>query len=402
MLCSRKHARPLLRERVGACQNCSGVRCNSNINKTSATNTDGCVGPAKSTLLLRVVRLWFNFFLISGTTCCDAAWMVPDAEWMVGEVYEGSSSSFQRTSSSPAESSVWSIAAPWFSGATSEFGCWREWSAGAGHWTAPRRHAFESPAGGYDECSGRRRPDVSRIARQFEAGSSSGPASPSGGQDQGNHQFHRTSEYQANILRLEEQLAEAKSQEEQARQHLHDGEERLCKLRQEASRMAEDIPPTAPVDFEAELAQLRSSVHELQRERCTTPFQCTLRRARTEATSKSVIQHSGVGSVESRGSRAERDSRSGSTRGRWRFFCSDGDFDRQRRVEFPQCEQVQSIADNMIRSAGYGLRGVRVGEAKHPGPPRVNTSTDQPETGVVEALEFDLTQADSSDAGEHR
>ena len=73
--------------------------------------------------------------------------------------------------------------------------------------------------------------------------------------------------WRANILRLEEQLAEAKSDEEQARQHLHDGEDCLFKLRQEASRMAEDIPPTAPVDFAAELAQSRSSVHELQRER---------------------------------------------------------------------------------------------------------------------------------------
>ena len=76
----------------------------------------------------------------------------------------------------------------------------------------------------------------------------------------------RIGEHQANILRLEEQLAEAKSEEQEARQHLHDGEERLCKLRQEASRMAEDIPPTAPADF-IELAQLRSSVQELQRER---------------------------------------------------------------------------------------------------------------------------------------
>ena len=210
----------------------------------------------------------------------------------------------------------------------------------------------------------------------------------------------RIGEHQANILRLQEQLAEAKAEEEQARQHLHDGEERWCKLHQEASRMAEDIPPTVPVDFAAELAQLRNSVHELKREgrvACTTPFRCTLRRARTEATSKSVIQHFGVGPVESRGSRAERASRSGSPRGVWRFFCFDGDLDRQRRVEFPQCEQVQSVVDNMTISARYGLRGVRVGEAKHPGPPRVNTSTDQPETGVVEALEFDLTQADSTD-----
>ena len=51
----------------------------------------------------------------------------------------------------------------------------------------------------------------------------------------------------------------------------------------------------------------------------------------------------------------------------------------------------------MNRSARYGLRGVRVGEAKHPGPPRAHTSTDQPETGIVEALEFDLTNADSGD-----
>ena len=61
------------------------------------------------------------------------------------------------------------------------------------------------------------------------------------------------------------------------------------------------------------------------------------------------------------------------------------------------CAQVQSMADNMIRSARYGLRGVRVGEAKHPSFARANTSTDQPEMGVVEAFLFDLTHADSSD-----
>ena len=193
----------------------------------------------------------------------------------------------------------------------------------------------------------------------------------------------RIGEHQANILRLQEQLAEAKAEEEQARQHLHDGEERLCKLHQEASRMAEDIPPTVPVDFTAELAQLRNSVHRLQREgrvACTTPFRCTLRRARTEATSKSVILHSGVGPVESRGSRAERASRSGSLRGVWRFFCFDGDLDRQRRVEFPQCEQVQSVVDNMTISARYGLRGVRVGEAKQ-SPPRLDGSTTSTQNG---------------------
>ena len=128
-------------------------------------------------------------------------------------------------------------------------------------------HFHKNKSRGCDECSGRRRPDVSRIARQFEADLSSGPASHSGGQDQGNHQFHRTSQAQNWRAPIEHSSLGGTPQEEQARQHLHAGEERLCKLRQEASRMAEEIPPTALVDFEAELAQLRFSVHELQRER---------------------------------------------------------------------------------------------------------------------------------------
>ena len=48
---------------------------------------------------------------------------------------------------------------------------------------------------------------------------------------------------------------------------LQDGEQRHAALLAEASRTSEQPPPTVPVDFAAELTQLRSLVAELQRER---------------------------------------------------------------------------------------------------------------------------------------
>ena len=48
---------------------------------------------------------------------------------------------------------------------------------------------------------------------------------------------------------------------------LQDGEQRHAALLAEASRIEEQPPPTMPVDFAAELVQLRSLVVELQRER---------------------------------------------------------------------------------------------------------------------------------------
>ena len=58
--------------------------------------------------------------------------------------------------------------------------------------------------------------------------------------------------------------------------------------------MAEDIPPTVLVEVTAELAQLRSCVSEFREGRAQLHSDTQPRRARTEATSKSVFQHCGV------------------------------------------------------------------------------------------------------------
>ena len=53
---------------------------------------------------------------------------------------------------------------------------------------------------------------------------------------------------------------------------LQEGQQRDASLLAEASRM-EEQPPTMPVDFAAELVQLRSLVAELQREREELQFE---------------------------------------------------------------------------------------------------------------------------------
>ena len=62
---------------------------------------------------------------------------------------------------------------------------------------------------------------------------------------------------------------------------LHDGEQRHAALLVEFSGMPEQPPPTWPVDFAAELAQLRSLVAELQREREELRFEFGQRGAST-------------------------------------------------------------------------------------------------------------------------
>ena len=47
------------------------------------------------------------------------------------------------------------------------------------------------------------------------------------------------------------------------------------------------------------------------------------------------------------------------------------------------------------KDAGYGFRGVRVGEAAHPGPSNVRERS--PDEDILDSLEAALTRIDSSD-----
>ena len=70
--------------------------------------------------------------------------------------------------------------------------------------------------------------------------------------------------------RAQATLTEAELQQRKEEDDLADGERRLAALLQEAEATPDVpsfVPPTAPVDFAAELAHLRVSVQQLQRER---------------------------------------------------------------------------------------------------------------------------------------
>ena len=64
---------------------------------------------------------------------------------------------------------------------------------------------------------------------------------------------------------------------------LQEGEQRHASLLAEASKMKEQPPPAMPVDFAAELVQLRSLVAELQREREELRFEIGQRGVATAA-----------------------------------------------------------------------------------------------------------------------
>ena len=56
-----------------------------------------------------------------------------------------------------------------------------------------------------------------------------------------------------------------------------------------------------------------------------------------------------------------------------------------------------SIVPVVTFQARHGLRGVRVGEASHPGPPRRRNRSEESDDAVLTSLEAALTRIDDSD-----
>ena len=146
---------------------------------------------------------------------------------------------------------------------------------------------------------------------------------------------------------------------------LQDGEQRHASLLAETSRVSEEPPPTMPVDFVAELAQLRSLVAvRVGAARC-----CHTSRGGSPTQVNSVVVNTSIrfdGATQP----------TGDQRREWSEPVSvDGNIDR-RRISSGVTSIVHhaAVANGpcacLRRESRYGLRGVRVGEASHPGPPR--------------------------------
>ena len=176
----------------------------------------------------------------------------------------------------------------------------------------------------------------------------------------------RIGEHQADILRFQEQLAEDKSEEEKACQEANPQPRWICA---------------------AELAQLRNCVRELQRERERDELRAKLHsNARPEERERKQPRNLSSSTLElaplSRGAVGQNE-----LPGQVHWGACGGSSALVETLidnaesNFRRANRFNPSVDNM-RSAGYGLRGVRDGGSDHP------------ETGVVEALD-DPTRADS-------
>ena len=118
----------------------------------------------------------------------------------------------------------------------------------------------------------------------------------------------------------------------------------------------EDPPPTRPADLAAEVNQLRAAVQALTQERDS------LRANRPEAAEGQPTQTMPTQTMLAVGPLREQE----------RVGCDDGHSDRGRRHRFAEeSGAIRTIlTSHCLRDARYGFRGVRVGEATHPGPPR--------------------------------
>ena len=150
--------------------------------------------------------------------------------------------------------------------------------------------------------------------------------------------------------------------EEKKEEALEDGLKRLNSLQQEADGLSEQPPPlAAPADFARELAELRVCVQALQVER--DDLRAEVARENVEGRPKNA-RSLAVPSPQPRDGRQ---------------FCAiqvcpqflqcHGDSHRPSRFECQVEPSFQSDVAEWHRSisAKYGLRGIRVGEASHPG-----------------------------------
>ena len=131
----------------------------------------------------------------------------------------------------------------------------------------------------------------------------------------------------------------------------------------------------------------------------------TRRRRATAQTAQKLVKFcSRSGALESRSGGSDTGSWTKFAIHEWRpvrIVSQNGDTDRQRRGKFA-FESVQPTLMLMgVKTARvqarYGMRGCRVGEASHPGPPsdQVLSTVADSLMGVEHALEFDLTHQDS-------
>ena len=201
------------------------------------------------------------------------------------------------------------------------------------------------------------------------------------------------------VARAQEVLTQAQAKLQSEEQALVEGEARLAALTAESVAPREDVPPTVPANFAHELVELRACVQELRRENTDlrSELQRTERsgRERPEAGQEFIEFHSRLGPSEREWRRSRRIPRR--TR---RCFSQDGNDDRQCRLHFAfeSFQPIVRLTGNLTRRVPGldGFKGMRVGEASHPGPSHVQSApTADDSMEVVSALEFDMTQLDS-------
>ena len=154
----------------------------------------------------------------------------------------------------------------------------------------------------------------------------------------------------------------------QEAKRLEDGSKRLNSLEQEADGLSEQPPPpTAPADFARELAELRACVQALQVER--DDLRAEVARQNVEGrprNARSLAVPSpdpmmGDNSMQLPSVLAIRSGRNSSSVMETLIDQADSSVKSNHRFS-PMWQWHRSI------SAQYGLRGIRVGEASHPGP----------------------------------
>ena len=264
-------------------------------------------------------------------------------------------------------------------------------------------------AGSRYGCNWRVRPSISRSAGCLEDGQAQAQVKPV--QDRiGRTEFFlqrarkRVAAARQEVEKAKEVVVNAEGKLALEEEEVRKAEARLLVPQQEASHMPANPPPTVPADFVQELTKLHSLVQELQHERdelraeLATHAEVSEGRPRkSNRISRDAIARFGDVFTTPVGHFPPRERQGVVFRG--------GDSHRPGRV----CNEVWPFRSNefcMRRRARCGLRGVWIGEASHPGPPKLRIvgasqgevpSTVPASDGALEAMDRGRVVAMDSD-----
>ena len=218
---------------------------------------------------------------------------------------------------------------------------------------------------------------------------------------------------QAEVSQAQEALVKAQSKLHQEEQGLSDGEARMATLMQESAGgpRVEEVLPTIPADFANELAELRTCLSELRRENLELRSQLSSGRSGEERERKQPRSLASSTLDLEPLNRVPSDHATMGVGQSMPMLTADSSVSMETLIDNAEASLRSYRFNPPLRLTGDvtfrvpvwdGSKGVRVGEASNPGPPRLLPTASLATTQADSVDEELMTQLEADLSGENR